>query len=92
MRRCLIIRLACIVETVALFTWRTAQGLSGVAACEGCAQEYQHDPLRSPARLRPCPPGLVRLTRAVRALGVILETQTSVLHELTVHLDTGKGS
>mgnify|MGYP001615497428 CR=1 FL=1 len=35
--------------------------------------------------------GLVCLTRAVRALGVILETQTSVLHDLTVHLDTDKG-
>ena len=91
MRRCLIIRLVCIALIAALLAWHTAQGLSGVAACEGCAQEYQHDPLRSPARLRPCPPGLVRLTRAVRALGVILETQTSVLHELTVQLDAGKG-
>ena len=34
--------------------------------------------------------GLVRLTRAVRALGVILETQTSVLHDLTTHLDADK--
>ena len=36
--------------------------------------------------------GLVCLTRAVRALGVILETQTSVLHELAVQLDAGKRS
>ena len=35
--------------------------------------------------------GLVRLTRAVRALGVILETQTSVLRDLATHLDVGKG-